>query len=192
MLRSQFKGAGDEILPELHVYGAYTPEKYMKLNDLKNGFIMKGWCEDAIATLSQYRLNLAPLRFGAGIKGKIADSWYAGTPTITTKIGAEGMHDSLPFGGIVCSTIEEIATNAFLLYQNNSQWEAHQKEGFQIIKNQFDSQKNSKKFLTLLTESFSKIAPLRANNFTGSLLWYHQFRSTEYFSRWIESKNSPR
>ena len=42
-------------------------------------------------SLAYYRLMLAPLRFGAGIKGKICDAWYQGLPCITTPIGAEGM-----------------------------------------------------------------------------------------------------
>lgn len=34
---------------------------------------------------------LAPLRFGAGIKGKIVDSWINNTPVVTSPIGAEGL-----------------------------------------------------------------------------------------------------
>lgn len=34
---------------------------------------------------------LAPLRYGAGIKGKIVDSWVNNLPVITTPIGAEGL-----------------------------------------------------------------------------------------------------
>ena len=42
-------------------------------------------------SLSHYRALLGPIRFGAGIKGKICDSWFYGTPSVTTPIGAEGM-----------------------------------------------------------------------------------------------------
>lgn len=41
--------------------------------------------------MQQYRVCLAPLRFGAGLKGKIVDSWAHGTPVCTTPMGAEGM-----------------------------------------------------------------------------------------------------
>lgn len=44
-----------------------------------------------LVSLSYYRALLAPLRFGAGIKGKICDAWYYGLPCVTTPIGAEGM-----------------------------------------------------------------------------------------------------
>ena len=41
--------------------------------------------------MQQYRVCLAPLRFGAGLKGKIVDSWAHGMPVCTTPVGAEGM-----------------------------------------------------------------------------------------------------
>lgn len=43
-----------------------------------------GPAKDVYQTLSKYRVNLACLRFGAGIKGKISDGWVAGTPAVTT------------------------------------------------------------------------------------------------------------
>ena len=43
--------------------------------------------------LKDYRICLAPLRFGAGLKGKIVDSWRNGLPVVTTPVGAEGMID---------------------------------------------------------------------------------------------------
>lgn len=46
--------------------------------------------------MKKYRLCLAPLRFGAGLKGKIVDSWQYGLPVVTTRIGAEGMQGT-PF-----------------------------------------------------------------------------------------------
>lgn len=51
---------------------------------------MKGFAP-SLAVMQQYRVCLAPLRFGAGLKGKIVDSWAHGTPVCTTPIGAEGM-----------------------------------------------------------------------------------------------------
>ena len=41
--------------------------------------------------MQQYRVCLAPLRYGAGLKGKIMDSWAHGLPVCTTPVGAEGM-----------------------------------------------------------------------------------------------------
>lgn len=53
---------------------------------------MKGQTKAAQATVAKYRVSMAALRFGAGIKGKIAEAWFVGTPVVTTSIGAEGMY----------------------------------------------------------------------------------------------------
>lgn len=59
-------------------------------SDVENGFICKGLMKD-ITILSKYRAMLAPIRFGAGVKGKITDAWREHLPVVTTPIGAEGL-----------------------------------------------------------------------------------------------------
>jgi len=44
-----------------------------------------------LSCMTKARVLLAPLRYGAGIKGKIAEAWARGTPVVTTPIGSEGM-----------------------------------------------------------------------------------------------------
>ncbi|WP_067342778.1 glycosyltransferase family 4 protein, partial [Marinomonas spartinae] len=69
---------------ELHIYGAYPPPKATQLHNAKDGFLVKGWAENAQTVMQQARLCLAPLRFGAGIKGKLVEAMQMGTPSITT------------------------------------------------------------------------------------------------------------
>jgi len=62
-----------------------------QLTSKQDGFIVHGSLPGGSALykrLHKYRLQLAPLRFGAGIKGKIVDGWIAGVPVITTPIGS--------------------------------------------------------------------------------------------------------
>lgn len=54
---------------EIHIYGAYPDQNAQNLNNPKDGFIIKGRAENVISTLSNYRVLLAPLRFGADRKG---------------------------------------------------------------------------------------------------------------------------
>ena len=51
---------------------------------------MKGFAP-SLDIMQQYRVCLAPLRFGARLKGKVVDSWANGLPVCTTPVGAEGM-----------------------------------------------------------------------------------------------------
>ena len=48
--------------------------------------------------MSLYRVNLAPLRYGAGLKGKVFDGFQTGTPTVMTPIAAEGICMNLRLG----------------------------------------------------------------------------------------------
>ena len=108
---------------ELHIYGSYPPKKATQLNNSKSGFLIKGWAEDAFDMLANARVCLAPLRFGAGIKGKLIDSMQVGTPNVTTDIGAEGMAGSFSWPGIIANDVNSIATAAIELYQNEKLWQ---------------------------------------------------------------------
>ena len=55
---------------ECHIYGAYMDATMERLNNPSIGFYMKGRVDDVFSTLAAYGVLLAPLRFGAGSKGK--------------------------------------------------------------------------------------------------------------------------
>ena len=76
---------------ELHIYGAYVTSKVQLLHDPDNGFLIKGWVEDKQKAFKQSKVCLAPVRFGAGQKGKLFEAMIHGTPAITSSIGAESM-----------------------------------------------------------------------------------------------------
>ena len=50
-----------------------------------------GWVEDLDPLLDRARVAVAPLRYGAGMKGKVTQSLAAGLPVVTTSVGAEGL-----------------------------------------------------------------------------------------------------
>ncbi len=190
---SRFKAAG-LAPPELHIYGAYPTQEFLKLPKLNSGVRVFGWTENVLKTLQQYRVNLAPLRFGAGIKGKIADGWVAGTPCVTTWIGAEGMTtlpsgQDLEFGGFVADTWDEFADRAIQLYCNTDVWDHAQSAGRSIISELFSHEKQARRFLETLQTAMANRDSHRSSNFIGTMLWYHLHRSTEFMSRWIEAKN---
>lgn len=187
----------DEIWPlvrsalpeaEVHLYGAYPPRSIMELSG--PGFIVKGPANDAVSTLQNYRVSLAPLRFGAGIKGKIADSWRAGLPTVTTPIGAEGMRfPDGSFAGAVTENVRDFVSAAVSLYSDEARWNSCHIDGTRALSSLFDERGNSAIFLNAIETAVREINHRRNRNFTGSMLNYHLHRSTTYMSRWIEEKN---
>lgn len=183
LIRKKLKGA------ELHIYGSYPPKKAQQLHNEKQGFYIKGWANDAIETISQYRISLSPLRFGAGMKGKLADAMLSGTPSITTSIGAESMQGENDWSGFINDKPEEIASSAIELYENEDVWLEKQQNGIKIINNVFNKIENKKKFITKLASAVKLLGEKRNDNFTGMMLRHHTMKSSMYMSQWIEAKN---
>jgi glycosyltransferase involved in cell wall biosynthesis len=65
------------------------------------------------------RLMVVPLRFGAGVKGKVLEAMYYGLPTMATSIAAEGIHDA-ENALVVVNTVEEWRTEIIELYTNEA------------------------------------------------------------------------
>ncbi|MBI3557752.1 MAG: glycosyltransferase [Deltaproteobacteria bacterium] len=179
-------------LPEVeaHVYGAYPSREMMDLTNARQGFHVHGPAPHAVETLRRYRVNLAPLRFGAGIKGKVADGWCAGAPTVTTPIGAEGMCvPGAEFAGAVERSEEAFARACVLLYRDAQAWSVAQASGFEAFDGLFAETRNARRFLDAISALRAKLPQHRSRNFMGSMLKHHFHQSTKYFSRWIEAKN---
>ncbi len=180
-----------EQLNEVHlyIYGAYLPERIQQMNNVKEGFRVMGWAENAEAVLQKARVGLAPLRFGAGIKGKLVDAMQAGTPTITTCIGAEGMHAAYPWNGAIEATAEDLAHAAVRLYQNPQEWQQAQQNGVAIIIGLYDKVALGKKWADRIARIESNLEDHRRQNFMGAMLLHHTLASTKYMARWIAAKN---
>jgi hypothetical protein len=174
---------------ELHIYGAYLPQEILQFDNAREGFRVKGKTDDLYATLQQYRCNLAPLRFGAGLKGKVSDGWMVGTPCVATPIAAEGMVSEHRFGGVIEESLEHYPQRVADLYTDQDAWNDAQSNGREVLTTLFSHTANARIFQERLTRLAQEKATLRERNIVGSMLWYHGLRSTEYFSRWIECKN---
>jgi glycosyltransferase involved in cell wall biosynthesis len=174
---------------ELHIYGAYPPQKATQLHQPKNGFLVKGWAEDARQVMQQARVCIAPLRFGAGIKGKLAEAMYCGTPNVTTSIGIEGMHGGLPWPGEVADSAEDIAEAAMGLYQGQNTWLEQQHRGYDLLEQNFDHKRLAPLLLSRVLQLKEELTSHRSNNFIGSMLRHHHHASTQYMAQWIAAKN---
>lgn len=184
--------ASSSSQPEIHVYGSYgASSRFVKMDDPARGFRMKGFAPDVHDTLRSYRLTIAPLRFGAGIKGKIADSWFNGTPCVSTGIGSEGMAlaDS-PWGGAVANTPEQFAASMHALYHDEQQWSEAQQAGVGLCGARYRRDANGSSLLARLEDALRLRADARARNWTGAILWSERHRATEYMSRYIRVKNA--
>jgi hypothetical protein len=173
---------------KLNVYGAYPPPKATDLHDEKSGFLVKGWVDDAVLAMQSAKVCLAPLRFGAGIKGKLAEAMYCQTPSVTTDVGAESMTTDLPWAGEIANAPQAIADAAVKLFQNESTWQKASDLGQQNAQLMYQQE-------SILTELADCLMTLEANlehhrqqNFIGSMLNHHHHKSTQYMAQWIDVK----
>lgn len=174
---------------EMHIYGAYSSEKVQQLHQPKEGFLIKGWAENAETVFSNAKVCLAPLLFGAGLKGKLIDAMNYGTPNVTTNIGAEAMRKNLPWNGFICDDPLDFASKAVELYTNEEAWIIAQKNGVEIINSCYSKEKYGSKLMAKIQFIISNLENYRLQNFTGAMLTHHTLKSTKYLSKWIEEKN---
>ena len=175
---------------ECHIYGSYPPPKATALNNPKTGFLIKGWAEDAFAVMEQSRLCLAPIRFGAGIKGKLLDAMIMQTPSITSSVGSEGMHDQEAWPGTVADDINEFVDAAVRLYNNEQDWLNAQRHAHTLLNTRYDGKQLGVQLISTITMVEQSLEQHRLDNFTGAMLKHHSMMSTKYMSQWIAEKNT--
>ncbi len=173
----------------LYCYGAYAGEQIKQLHNAGERFFINGWTENAHQQIQNARVMLAPLCFGAGLKGKLVDAMQCGTPFVTTSVGFEGFGNYSNLSFSVTDEIRTFSENAIKLYSDEFLWANYQKEGFQILIEQFLNQDFESLFFQKLKKLSSSLNSHREDNFIGSMLRYHNLQSTKYLSKWIEAKS---
>lgn len=174
---------------EMHIYGAYPTHQILQLHNQQERFLIKGFVQDAEKVVSEAKVLLAPLRFGAGIKGKLSEAMLCGTPSVTSQVGAEGMHLELPWNGFIDDEISAFVEKSIELYSDSEIWKKAQQNGVEIINQLYNKSKLTPLFIFHVTQLKHNLSKHRKDNFLGSLLQYQTMRSTKYMSKWIEEKN---
>lgn len=173
----------------LHIYGAYSSQKVLQLNNKKERFLVHGRAPDARVSIATHRIMLAPIQFGAGLKGKFIDAMQTGTPSVTTAIGAEAMQGSLEWSGRIEDDTDEFINQAVALYTDESRWLKAQSNGVAIINERYSAQKFIPEFMDLLHTLPLELLNHRRQHFFGQILQHHTANGNKYMSLWIAEKN---
>lgn len=130
----------NEILPlvrrqiaevSLTVVGSRATEEVKALHG--NGVNVLGWIEELRPVYEAARLVVAPLRYGAGVKGKIGEALSHHVPVVTTSIGVEGYRLAPGQEILVGDTAEEIAAHIVATYEDRDAWNALSSAGAKAI-----------------------------------------------------------
>jgi len=171
----------------LNIYGSYPSQKVLQLENKKENFFIRGRAVDAQETIAKHKILLAPIQFGAGVKGKFIDAMQVGTPSVTTSVGAEAMKGLLNWNGIIEDNLEVFVNKAAYLYQDKSAWLEAQQNGIEIINQRYSSIRFADEFMNAIEDL--DLTRHRQRNFIGQILNHHTVQSTKYMSLWIEEKN---
>lgn len=114
-----------DALPQvrLHCIGAGAPDTLLALAATQPGVVMHGFVEDIVPFMDGARIAIAPLRFGAGVKGKINLSMAHGQPVVGTTCAVEGMHLRAGHDVLVADDAAGFADAVVRLYQDPVLWQ---------------------------------------------------------------------
>jgi glycosyltransferase involved in cell wall biosynthesis/Tfp pilus assembly protein PilF len=176
----------DEILPLLqtelpgvktYIVGNNPPEAVRKR--ATDRIVVTGYVEQLAPYLKTARISLSPLRYGAGMKGKVGEALSWGLPVVTTSIGAEGMglvdgHDAL-----IADDPQSFAKHVARLYRDRDLWMRLSRNGRQTVESQWSPEAIRKRLSGVLRE-------IEGNNERVSLVIL-TFNELEYTKRCVES-----
>ena len=116
-------GLAAELLPEfvLHLVGSNTPPEIAALNC--DHVIVHGFVQDIDPLLASARLSVAPLRYGAGVKGKVNMAMAHGLPVIATAAAVEGMYCSPGTDVMVGDSAQAFSDALVQAYQEPELWQ---------------------------------------------------------------------
>ena len=147
----------DEIMPlvwteapdaVLRIIGNGAEEKVGLSADER--IVIEGWVEDLEGYMDRARVNVAPLRYGAGVKGKITHSLARGLPVVTTAVGAEGLHATSGRDLLVADEAEELARETVRLITDDELWAAVSQSGLALAARRFSPDRVAEVMRTLL------------------------------------------
>ena len=178
---------------ELRVFGAYPSQEVMEGHRPDLGFLVMGEAVELEDAFGVARVALAPLPFGAGIKGKISDAWWFGLPVATTPLGAEGMfHDpSSGWGGLVSNDSDAFIEAAVRLHEDSKLWVECSDVGRAILSREFSPEAFESGVRAGLEQAKANFSR-RGGDWMRRMLTHHSLETPRYLSKWIEAKAKTR
>jgi glycosyltransferase involved in cell wall biosynthesis len=135
---------------EFWIVGSNVPDELEKLAGEKIKVI--GFVPDLEQVFSTCMMTVAPLRFGAGIKGKILTSFSYGVPCVATSIAVEGMGLTHEHNVLVGDTPDEFASAIVKLYTDRETWEKLSDNGLTFLKENYSLENFEKNLRQLVCD----------------------------------------
>ena len=115
----------------LYVVGANAPPDILAYES--ESVHILGYVPDIDPLFQESRVCIAPIRFGAGVKGKIGEALSYGLPVVTTSIGAEGFGLTSGEDVLISDEAEQFANDVIRVYQNETLWKRLADNGYRRV-----------------------------------------------------------
>ncbi|MGK9477099.1 glycosyltransferase [Melioribacter sp. OK-6-Me] len=177
-------------LPDIKLFiVGNNPSENIKVLD-SNDIIVTGWVPDVKEYIDRCRIEVVPLRYGAGNKGKVGEALANGLPIVTTSIGAEGMGIEHGLHAYVSDIPEKFAELVVELYNNKELWSKFSAKGKELIASQYSSSQMRKRIQFIFNHTKQSLKSTSALKFSSPpkvsiiIVAYNQI---EYTKKCIQS-----
>ena len=150
------------------------------------GIEVIGFMQDLGPLLDRCRLSVVPLRFGAGIKGKIGTSLSHGLPCVSTAVGTEGMNVSDGDGVLVADEASAFADAVVRLHEDAALWTAASRGGLAFVQRNFSMAAGVETLTSILTGIGIARTSFRADALYASMLAMEDGREMPFAMDWID------
>ena len=133
-----------------HAVGSKPPAEILALES--DDVVVTGFVEDLNSLSEKMRVSVAPLRYGAGIKGKIGWAMAVGLPVVATPLAAEGMSLTDGENILVAEGAEQFAEAIVRLYQDEALWNRISHKGLEFAENAWGAEAAWRILDTILSE----------------------------------------
>ena len=135
-----------EMLPSarFYIYGSKMPDSIKRL--ASSDVIIGGYVPDLAPVFDRHRISVAPLRYGAGFKGKVATSMSFSVPSVVTTIAAEGMGVTNGENVLIADEGRNFAEALVKLYTDQALWERLSDNGWNFVNEAFSRTRATERF----------------------------------------------
>ncbi|HEY7906987.1 MAG TPA: glycosyltransferase, partial [Wenzhouxiangella sp.] len=120
---------------DLHLIGSRMPEWLQNIH--APGLYNHGFVEDLMPHLAQRKVALAPLRYGAGVKGKVNQAMAHGLPVVATSMAAEGLHTEHNVDILIADDTESFVDEIIRVYNDEALWKSLSEGGLANVSAHF-------------------------------------------------------
>ena len=164
---------------KLNIACGYTSSHLRQLLSKKKNIQLLERIPDAGEFVQSHLVQLMPVRFGAGIKGKVLESIVHQTPFVSTSIAMEGISSDYPFMTDDVETFVDYAVGLFI----SEEQRAKAIDAMNNIQNDYP---DFEKWMESTIDQLRVDAP---KDWFAETLLMQQLNSTKFFSKYITAKN---